>query len=187
MFKKILTCMICFGLSTPALADSGDHRHSQVPRDLVETGTHSLGFAAGSTYGIGLSYSRDWSAWGFQVTALPVWDADNGGMLAGGLNIKRNFHSNGMVGVYGSLGVAGMLSRDVYEECDWNEDVNEDENCETIEETSQNFAAGPGVGMEFLFWKNVLFRFELPLAVRNGTDGFGITPIPNVALMYRWK
>ena len=48
--------------------------------------------------------------------------------------------------------------RDVYEECDWNEDVNEDENCETVEETSQNFAAGPGVGMEFLFWKNVLIQ-----------------------------
>jgi hypothetical protein len=52
MFKKILTCMLCLGLSSPAIADHGDHGHSQVPPDLVETGTHALGFAAGSTYGV---------------------------------------------------------------------------------------------------------------------------------------
>jgi len=172
-------------MSVPSLADAGDHGHSRLPIEVRTAGTHSLGFAAGSTYGIGLSYSRDWDVWGFQVTALPVWDAEDGGMVAGGLNIKRNFHSNGLVGVYGSFGVAGMMSKDVYEECDW--DLDQEENCETVEESSHNYALGPGVGMEFLFWKNVLFRFELPLAVRNGTDGFGITPIPNLALMYRWK
>ncbi len=187
MFKKILTCMLCLGLSSPAIADHGDHGHSQAPPDLVETGTHALGFAAGSTYGVGLSYSRDWNLWGFQVTALPVWDVDEGGLLAGGLNLKRNFHSNEMVGVYGSFGLAGMVSKDTWEECDWNDETEEEENCETVTEENKNYATGPGVGMEFLFWENVLFRFELPLAVRNGTDGFGITPIPNAALMYRWK
>ena len=49
-----------------------------------------------------------------------------------------------------------------------------------------NFAAGPGVGMQVIFWDNLLFRFELPLAVKWGTNGLGIIPIPNSALMYRW-
>lgn len=185
MKNLIKTIILISSMLISNTATANDSNQEEI--NLVREGTHSLGFAAGSTYGIGLSYSRDWDAWGFQVTALPIWDAEDGGMVAGGINVKRNFHSNGLVGVYGSFGVAGMMSKDVWEECHWNEDLNEEENCETIEETSQNYAFGPGVGMEFLFWKNVLFRFELPLAVRNGTDGFGISPIPNAALMYRWK
>ena len=45
---------------------------------------------------------------------------------------------------------------------------------------------GPGVGMQVTFWDNMLFRFELPLGFRYGSDGFGIMPLPNTALMYRW-
>ena len=171
MIKKICGLIVALGISTPAIANEG---------------TQALGFAAGSTYGIGLSYSRDQEMWGFQVTALPVWDAEDGGMIAGGVNFRRNFHSNGQVGVYGSLGIAGMMSKDVWEECDWNDETSEEENCETVTEESHNYAVGPGVGMEFVFWENALFRFELPLAVKWGTNGLGIIPIPNSALMYRW-
>lgn len=147
---------------------------------------HSLGFAAGSTYGVGLSYSHDNEVWGIQGTALPVWDADSGGMIAAGVNVKRSLHNNGHLGVYTSLGVAGMLTRGIEEECYWNEKrgVIAVRRSET---NRKNIAFGPGVGFEVLFWKNMLFRFELPIAVHYGTDSFGVTPIPNVALMYRWK
>ena len=91
-----------------------------------------------------------------------------------------------MVGIYGSFGIAGMLMRDVWEDCEWDDETNEEVNCETEIEENRNYAVGPGVGMEFSFWGNMIFRFELPLAVRNGTDGFGISPIPNAAIMYRW-
>jgi len=179
---KIMILILSMLTGNPVLA--GNLNQEEI--NLAREGCHSLGFAAGSTYGIGLSYSRDWDAWGFQVTALPVWDAEDGGLVAGGLNFKRNFHSNGQAGVYGSFGVAGMMSKDVWEEHTWDPETGE-ETLEIVTETSQNYAFGPGVGMEFLFWNNVLFRFELPLAIRNGTDGFGISPIPNAALMYRWE
>ena len=148
--------------------------------------SHALGFAAGSTYGIGLSYSHDWEYNGIQFTALPVWDQEDGGLIAGGINLKKNFHHNNKVGIYGSFGIAGMLMRDIWEECEWDDEINEEVNCELQTEESRNYAVGPGVGMEFSFWENMIFRFELPLAVRNGTDGFGISPIPNAAIMYRW-
>lgn len=171
----------CCDLETPATEESAK------PKEYKST--HALGFAAGSTYGVGLSYSRDWGENGIQVTALPVWGDENG-LIAGGVNYKRNFHENGKVGLYGSLGLAGMIAKSSNTQCQWVEDTENQlggqDECETTIEYAQNVAFGPGVGMQFLFWENMLFRVELPLAIRLGTDGFGITPIPNVALMYRW-
>lgn len=148
--------------------------------------SHSLGFAAGSTYGVGLSYSHDWDKNGVQVTALPYWN-DDSGMVAAGVNFKRNFDENGKIGIYGSFGLAGSVQKEVYTDCYWDDDLKE-EICDLpVVEINHNYAAGPGVGMQFYFWQNGVFRFELPIAVRFGTSGFGILPIPNVALMYRWQ
>ena len=175
--KTLQTIILLILILIPQSANANSYENSK---------THALGFAAGSTYGIGLSYSYDWEHNGIQFTALPVWDQEEGGLVAGGINLKKNFHHNNMVGIYGSFGIAGMMMRDVWEDCEWDEENNEEVNCVTEIEESRNYAVGPGVGMEFSFWGNMIFRFELPLAVRNGTDGFGISPIPNAAIMYRW-
>ena len=145
---------------------------------------NSLGFAAGGTYGVGLSYSYDTPVWGIQVTGLPFWD-DGEGRVFGGVNVKRNFHENGKVGLYGSAGVAGGIWREEHEECNWSEQTEEDE-CETVVEEGWGVVSGPGVGMQMLFWDNMLFRFELPLGIKVSSEGFGVLPIPNGALMYRW-
>ena len=178
MFLKIISLLFFVGLSTTANAAEE---------------SHSLGFGFGSTYGAGLTYERALpNGWGVQVTGLPIWSEGEGGLIAGGVNIRRNFHSNGTVGVYGSFGVAGMYAKSIEENCLW-EDANDDgewnveeENCETTEEISNNYAVGPGVGMEVTLLRNLIFKFELPLAIRNGSEGFGISPIPNAALVYRW-
>jgi hypothetical protein len=169
--KTLLTLAVSLAISTTAIASEK---------------SHSLGFAAGSTYGIGLSYSHDWGKSGIQVTALPYWN-DETGMLAGGVNLKRNFDENEKIGIYGSLGIATAIQKDTYVECHWDEETNTEICEDPVVTISSNFAAGPGVGMQVYFWKNAVFRFELPLAFRFGTDGFGLTPIPNVALMYRWR
>ena len=147
--------------------------------------TNSLGFAVGGTYGIGLSYSYDTPTWGIQVTGLPIWDEQSGGQVFGGINIKRNFHENGKVGIYGSIGIAGGFWRETDEYCNWNEKTKTDD-CSKKTDEGWGLVTGPGVGMQVLFWKNMLLRFELPLAVRFSSDGFGISPIPNFALLYRW-
>lgn len=147
--------------------------------------THSLGFAAGGTYGVGLSYSYDTQDWGVQVTGLPIWDQETGGQVFGGVNFKRNFHENGKMGVYGSAGVGGGFWRDTDEWCDWDEEA-EEESCWEETEEGWGVIVGPGVGMQMAFWDNMLVRFELPLGFRFSSEGFGISPIPNTALMYRW-
>ena len=167
---KYIICVLGLLLSTSAAAD---------------TTTNSLGFAAGSTYGVGLSYSHDTPIWGVQITGLPIWSEEDGGRVFGGLNLKRNFHENGKIGLYGSLGVAGGFWKEIEEWCEWDEATHE-EICETETDEGWGVAAGPGVGMQVFFWDNMMFRFELPLAFQYGTNGFGISPIPNSALMYRW-
>ena len=147
--------------------------------------SHALGFAAGSTYGVGLSYSYDWNKNGVQVTALPYW-SDDSGMLAGGINFKRTFDENEKIGIYGSLGIATAVQKDVRTSTEWDDDTSEAVTTKIVD-ISNNYAAGPGVGMQIYFWQNGVFRFELPIAFRFGTDGFGVIPIPNVALMYRWR
>tara|TARA_Y100000310_G_scaffold318774_1_gene373236 strand:+ start:444 stop:959 length:516 start_codon:yes stop_codon:yes gene_type:complete len=168
--KKVLGLMFAAFMMLPATADATKN---------------SLGFAAGSTYGIGLSYALDFeNGHGVQVTGLPYWSED-GGLVAGGINYRYTFHQNGRVGIYGSFGLAGMMSKNTYEECDWS-DNGEPETCTEVVEEDFNLASGPGVGLQVFFWDNMVVRFELPLTARYGTDGFGITPIPNFALMYRW-
>tara|TARA_R110002020_G_scaffold232078_1_gene443426 strand:+ start:61 stop:663 length:603 start_codon:yes stop_codon:yes gene_type:complete len=147
--------------------------------------TNSLGFAAGGTYGLGLSYSHDTPVWGIQFTALPIWDNEEGGQVFGGVNLKRNFHENGKVGIYGSLGLAAGFWRENREDCRWNQN-GDAEDCVTHVDEGWAAALGPGVGMQVIFWKNMLFRFELPMAFRYTDEGYGISPIPNTALMYRW-
>ena len=151
-----------------------------------EGSTNSLGFAAGGTYGLGLSYSHDTPTWGVQFTALPLWDSEDGGQVFGGINVKRNFHENGKVGLYGSFGVAGGFWRENEFECDFIEATQTDK-CREFVDEGWGVVTGPGVGMQVLFWGNMLFRFELPVAVRYSSDGtYGLSPIPNTALMYRW-
>jgi len=152
---------------------------------LAAEKSHALGFAAGSTYGIGLSYSHDWSKNGVQITALPYWNND-GGMVAGGVNFKRTFDENDKIGIYGSLGIAAAVQKDSYTSTTWDDEEGDGVTTKVVT-ISHNYAAGPGVGMQVYFWGNGVFRFELPIAFRFGTSGFGIAPIPNVALMYRWK
>tara|TARA_Y100000593_G_scaffold86306_1_gene164767 strand:- start:358 stop:867 length:510 start_codon:yes stop_codon:yes gene_type:complete len=147
--------------------------------------THSLGFAAGSTYGVGLSYSYDTPSWGIQITGLPIWHPVDGGRVFGGVNLKRNFHENGKVGLYGSLGLAGGFWKDIDEECTWDEEAQK-EDCEQVIDEGWGIASGPGVGMQLIFWDNLRFRFELPLAISYSEKGIGAMPIPNAALMYSW-
>ena len=66
--------------------------------------------------------------------------------------MKKNFHHNEMVAIYGSFGIAGMMMRDVWEDCEWDDEINEEINCVTEVEENRNYAVGPGVGMEFSFW-----------------------------------
>ena len=80
--KTLQTIILLILILIPQNIQAASHENSK---------THALGFAAGSTYGIGLSYSHDWEHNGVQFTALLVWDQEEGGLVAGGINLRRIF------------------------------------------------------------------------------------------------
>ena len=67
-----------------------------IPDITLAQSTHAVGFAAGSTYGVGLSYSYDTAKFGIQITGLPYW-SDESGLLAGGVNLKEIFMKIGVL------------------------------------------------------------------------------------------
>ena len=68
---------------------------------------HSVGFAAGSTRGLGATYrylpdAGDQSSWGWQVTGLPIITQDSGTISGGGalLYLLQNIHKENFLWFY---------------------------------------------------------------------------------------
>ena len=135
--------------------------------------TQSIGFVAGSTHGIGLTYARqnNESGIGWQVSGFPFWTKDER-HLFGGLSIFKTLHQGRKGRAFISFGVAANYHRSVYS---WEVDE------------STNFVFGPGIGLERIYADNFTISLELPAAIIiSNEDGFSILPIPNFALSYRW-
>ena len=135
--------------------------------------TQSIGFVAGSTHGIGLTYARqnNESGIGWQVSGFPFWTKDER-HLFGGLSIFKTLHQGRKGRAFISFGVAANYHREV-----WFEEVDE----------STNFVLGPGIGLERTYADNFTVSLELPAAIIISSDeDFAILPIPNFALSYRW-
>ena len=143
---------------------------------------HSVGFAAGSTTGFGVTYRylpdpESNNNLGWQVTGLPVITKHVGVISAGVTGIYLLHRGNAGL-VYGSLGV-GTIYR--WDNCgDELEDL-------TCKESRWGVGFGPGVGFEFRLIENFAFAIDVPLAVIFADGGFeGIYPIPNGSLVYYW-
>ena len=142
--------------------------------------TQSIGFVAGSTHGIGLTYARqnNESGIGWQVSGFPFWTKDER-HLFGGLSIFKTLHQGRKGRAFISFGVAVNYHRSVGMDWDW-------EGVEEVDE-STNFVFGPGIGLERIYADNFTISLELPAAIIiSNEDGFSILPIPNFALSYRW-
>ena len=136
--------------------------------------TQSIGFVAGSTHGIGLTYARqnNESGIGWQVSGFPFWTKDER-HLFGGLSIFKTLHQGRKGRAFISFGVAANYHRS-------------DNQVEEVDE-STNFVFGPGIGLERIYADNFTISLELPAAIIiSNEDGFSILPIPNFALSYRW-
>ncbi len=142
---------------------------------------HSIGFAAGSTRGLGATYRYlpdpgSESPWGWQVTGLPFITENEGTVSAGGALLYR-LHQGQEAMAYASLGVGGLA---MWSKCD---DV--DSFCE--DESHWGVGVGPGVGFELRMLDNVAWSVEIPLAVMFADGEFyGLYPVPNSSLVYYW-
>ena len=142
---------------------------------------HAVGFAAGSTRGVGATYRflpdpGDASPWGWQVTGLPFVTRDGGTVSAGGALIYL-LHRGREAMAYASLGVGGLVT--------WNTCDENDEFCE--DESHWGLGAGPGLGFELRVMDNVAWSVEIPLAVMFADNEFyGLYPVPNSSLVFYW-
>ena len=143
---------------------------------------HSVGFAAGSTRGMGATYrylpdSGSDSPWGWQVTGLP-FITENTGTISGGGALLYRLHQGKEAMAYASLGVGCLAT---WSNCDDDSDAF----CE--DESHWGIGAGPGIGFELRMLDNVAWSVEIPLAIMYADgDFFGLYPVPNSSLVYYW-
>ena len=145
--------------------------------------TQSIGFVAGSTHGIGVSYARQNSqtGYGWQVSAFPVWSQGER-HLFGAVALFKTLNQGKKGRAFLSFGVAAHYNRSIYEEWDGNATSTNE-----IDDERHGLVFGPGVGLERWFAENFAVSLEIPAAIRVDSDeGFSILPIPNCALAYRW-
>jgi len=143
---------------------------------------NSIGFAAGSTRGMGVTYrylpdNGDTTSLGWQVTGLPFITKESGMISAGGAALWLLHRGN--VGLaYASFGVGTVA---MWSNCTDGEDFH----CE--EESNFGLGFGPGIGFELRLVENFGWSVDVPLAILFANGEFeGVYPIPNSALVYYW-
>ena len=157
----------------------------------ADSSGHSVGFVAGPTYGLGLSYGRQnpTTGNGWQVSGFPYWSQEER-YLFGGLTLFKTLHQGEWARAFFSGGVAAFYRRSEKGKLDvkMKPDVKVDlqgEHKKTIDD-QLDVVAGPGVGLE-IGTKNIAVSMDVPIAIfLVSDDGFAIRPIPNFALLYRW-
>jgi len=144
--------------------------------------TQSIGFVAGSTHGIGVSYARQngQTGHGWQVSGFPVWTQSER-HLFGAVALFKTLNQGKKGRAFLSFGVAAHYNRSIYE------DEHGQVHISNGDDESYGLIFGPGVGLERWFAENFAVSLEIPAAIRvDSYEGFSILPIPNCALAYRW-
>ncbi len=143
---------------------------------------HSIGFAAGSTRGLGATYrylpdAGSESPWGWQVTGLPLIMQNEGTISLGGAALYR-LHQGDEAMAYASFGAGGLA---VWSNCEDDSDIF----CE--DESHWGLGFGPGIGFELRMVDNVAWAVDIPLAIMFADGDFwGVYPVPNSSLVYYW-
>tara|TARA_Y100000310_G_C20470564_1_gene709814 strand:- start:263 stop:757 length:495 start_codon:yes stop_codon:yes gene_type:complete len=142
---------------------------------------HAIGFSAGITKGVGLTYRNinEDTGLGVQITGIPVALVDSG-FLSGGIQGILLLSMSKTGKAFLSLGAGAIHS--------WN-----------AGESATLIGVGPGIGFEFQVAKSVGLSLELPIAAIYGAESVtengvkkiklglrGVTPIPSASLVYIW-
>ena len=158
--KLLIICAIAIGLCTAVPA------HAQQSRN-------SVGFVAGSTYGLGLGYKHNFqnSPVALQVAGIPIVVEDDL-ILAGGVALQFTMHRSDWGSSFISIGSSVIHKRDRW--------------VSQYDETL--IGVGPGLGIEWRTHKNFSFVVDLPVTTFfDMKKGFQtVLPIPNFTLMYTW-
>ena len=154
--------------------------------------SHSLGFAAGPTYGGGIAYNYTFEGerFGLQVVLTPPYINSESKFLSGGATFFYNFGQvTDWAHPYISFG-AGMIYRQgeetYYTGCEPRPGEPPEQNCIPQEVKRKTLTWGGGVGPAAGIRLNagdlLSFNIEVPCAVLITDDGFKVLPIPNVGV-----
>jgi hypothetical protein len=157
-----------------------------------------LGFAAGATSGLGISYRRHLAnKIGYQITGIG-WGDETNLFISMGANFMKTLHATKRTRFMAIAGVSTYYRTNYeidYNQCRVLKPEDYEANpyvdpCEGIEPSWRHGATinlGVGIGMEFMLTQNVGLALELPIVVMIGvgeSSGVGIYPIPNASLIY---
>ena len=175
MRKFLLPLLLTTAISSVAMADENP---AQRP--------FSLGFGLGPTYGAGIVARYNWEKWGIQGSLLPYYTSESA-MFVGGVTEFYTINRGKFGNLYASFGAAGQVRKSTqYDTVTDSNGMVKLENPHAIWEKS--FAVGPGLGLQFNFWENFVFSFEVPTAfifnVNGGVKLDSIRPYPNGAILY---
>ena len=182
----------------PLLRTSLDCQGENCNSEEHELTQAGLGFAAGATAGLGISYRKHLAnKYGYQLTGIG-WGGGDSFFVSMGLNFMKTLHATKKTRFMAIAGLSTWYRAS--NEIDWNQ-------CEQF--TDEQWEADPyadpcagvnpewrhgatinvglGIGMEFMLSRNIGLALELPVVVMIGigeADNFGIYPIPNASLIY---
>ena len=152
---------------------------------------HGVGFVAGSTHGMGLSYARQYaSGMGWQVSGFPYVSPDRRELFAG-VALFKTLNEGKRGRAFASMGMKINHHYQRYERWDCRVPFPEEPTKDACgyQTTERNvLALGPGVGLEVRFLENFAIYLDFPAAlyVDSDAEGFSVRPIPNFGLFYRW-
>jgi hypothetical protein len=180
---KILSCLttlLILSTSAPILAQEATPKQATPERGL----RHTVGFTAGVTTGLGLTYRGTLDKWSAQIAFMPAWTRENGGNFFAGTQVGRVVQGTDSFYLNVALGAGFMLTED---------DVCSSASTITLEwvctrQRDMFLAAGPSVGLGKIWGEHFQAEIYLPIAVVWELDEglHSIVPYPGVTLGYIW-
>ena len=152
----------------------------------------TVGFTAGATTGLGLTYRVAKSNWFGQFAFMPAWNKEDGGNVFAGAQFGKRIQGDDQFYLNVAFGVGAMYSQG--EECEWveanpppgEEYPNEYENCYNYKDTF--LAGGPSIGLGKVWGDHLHGEIYIPIATvwKVGSGLEAIVPYPGITLGYRW-
>ena len=175
-------CVLSALCSVPAFAHDG-FEEPVAPDPSVYR--HTVGFTAGMTTGLGLTYRGTQHRWFGQVAFMPAWTKDSGGNFFGGLQLGRVLQQANTFYLNAALGSGLMITDD--EVCTYDSpDSPFVTSCER--QYSKYLAAGPSIGIGKVWGDHFQLEVYLPIAVvwELGVGLDSVVPYPGVTIGYQW-
>ena len=153
---------------------------------------NTVGFTAGATTGLGLTYRLAYNDWFGQLALMPLWNKEDGGRMFAGTQFGRRIQGDDQFYLNVALGLGVMYSQG--QECNWVEqprtNINEPPIGEEVCNDYQNtyLAGGPSIGLGRVWGNHFHTELYIPIAavwkVGEGLDA--VVPYPGVTVGYRW-